>query len=196
MRKEFFYLTGSAFLGIALAFGIQLNNVEAQDDVSVVQSHALYKNYKSLYELENDSSLIVKAKYTGERIKRDFKENNTLIDSVSETTVEVQEIIKGELKNYKDNTIKIYEPGYFIDQNTYVSTEGYNLLNSAGDYIIFLKENKVTDSYVVVGGYQGKYDTNLEIGEKNRLKDKDYIGEELEHFNDLKKEIIFKYVSK
>lgn len=196
MKKEVFYITISAVIGIVVAFGIQFQNVEAQNEAGVIQSHALYKNYKSVDELENDSSIIVKAKYTGERNKKDFKENGITIDSVSETTIEVLEVIKGELNAYNNNMIKIYEPGYFNDENIYVSTEGYNLLNSAGDYILFLKDNKVTDSYVVVGGYQGKYDTNIGIGEnKKQLIGKDYIGEELEHFNNLKKEVVSKYIN-
>lgn len=162
-------------------------------EVQVIQSAAKYKIYSNPDQLSNDSKLIVRAKYSGQRETKDFKSTTgTIIDTVSLTKINIQEVFKGDLK--KGDSIKVYEPGYYDNQGTYYNTEGYNIMSETGDYILFLKPTQVDDSYVIIGGYQGKFDTNLaDEGKQKALKDKDFVGYEVDKFVDLKKQVLLRY---
>lgn len=155
---------------------------------NIVESHADYYIYKDATELANDSELIVEAKFNGSRETINFKQNNTIIDSATKSAVSVTRVFKGDVP--PGSTLNVYEPGYYYNQNTYVPMEGYNLMNRDGRYILFLKKNNVDGTYVVVGGFQGKYDKKVAgIGDARSLQRADYIGDNT-HFLTLKKQVL------
>ncbi|MFC3769463.1 hypothetical protein [Paenibacillus sp. GCM10012303] len=154
---------------------------------NVIESHADYYIYKDAAELAKDSELIVEAKFNGTRKTINFKHNNTIIDSATKSSIEVVRLFKGDVG--PGSVINVYEPGYYHDQKTYVPKEGYNLMNKEGRYILFLKKNNVDGTYVVVGGFQGKYDKNIAgAGDIRSVQRADYLGEDT-HFLKLKEQV-------
>lgn len=112
----------------------------------------------------------------------------------------MKKVHKGEVS--KGEEIGVYEPAY-ISENGFHSIEGYNLMNKKGKYLLYLRTKK-DGNYSVLGLYQGKYDLN-ETSTLNELKkfrsyedvqDREYLGDEVEHFNKLKKENLKKYTQK
>jgi hypothetical protein len=49
--------------------------------------------------------------------------------------------------------------------------------------------------YVIIGGYQGKFDTKIE-GNNQLFQNLDYIDDDVEKFLDLKNQVIQRYVQK
>lgn len=166
-----------------------------ENNIKIVSSEADFDIYNTLPELEAKSPIVVRAKFTGERKINEYKGaqgETAYTNSIS--TIEVQKVLKGNIG--EETTIHIFEPGY-LKGDVYSNVEGYNLLNEKGDYILFLRKDVNKDAYTVVGMYQGKYDLNapaqVSSAESKTSIDKEYLGENVTQFNNLKAEVLAKY---
>ncbi|MED1949758.1 hypothetical protein EDM59_30725 [Brevibacillus nitrificans] len=185
------------FLGL-MVLATNVNFVEAKKDDSIITIDALVDTYSDLETLEKDTPVIVQAIFTGDRtsVPMDLKEGRLFR---TESVVEIKKVIKGELE--KKDKIVVYEPGILRDDNTYVNIAGYNLMNEKGKYTLFLTPVKNKEGYAIIGLYQGKYDNTIagngskskRISEKEDLIDVDLFGENEQHFNELKEQVMKKY---
>lgn len=203
---------------IALLFVIALtacgdsDNHNTQSEDYLVEIASVVKNdyydyhfYNSVEELEDSSDYIVKVKGIGERELVTWKDKYDPTDpgvSGTQTTVKITEVFKGSL--HKNDTIIVHEPAYFEDQK-YYSSQGYNLMVTDSEYLLFLRQfgEQFDDGAVIIGMYQGKYDLNnsSEVkfvsgqNEYQQIKDVEYFGDqqEVDHFNMLKKQVLDKY---
>lgn len=157
------------------------------------------KPYEKLAELEKEATIIVQGVFTGERKSNPLDLSKGKLFS-SDSMVEVKRVIKGDLEG-KENII-VYEPGYIRDEDsTFVTIDGYTLLNERGKYTLFLKPVDGLDGYAIVGLFQGKYNHDIQkSGNKvmpsfdlDQLAKVDYFGEHVQQFNQLKEEVLNKY---
>lgn len=167
-----------------------------EQSIKIISTPADFIIYNSLPELEVSADFIVLAKYTGQRELNEYQtENGQTFLKNSISTVKIMESFKGDLA--VNSSIQTFEPGFFQQENEYVTIEGYNLMNEAGDYILFLKKNLDGPVYTIVGMYQGKYDMNKPnlVNAKVNQHDieSEYLGENVEQFNKLKQEVLSKY---
>lgn len=173
------------------------NNHSSQAKVAVLEAD--YDLMNDINEVDKNSTLIVKGKYTGNRTLKEWidESTNTVTAVASRSEIHVEKVLKGVLKK---DTITVYEPAYFKD-DIFVSIEGYNLMEKGHNYLLFLRPMKNDETYVIVGMYQGKYDLDLsepvkrvsKIKKYEDLKGIEYFGENIEGFNKLKKEVKEKY---
>jgi hypothetical protein len=165
-------------------------------NTKIISHHADFIIYEELAELEKSADLIVLAKFTGQRELNEYKteEGHTFLKN-SISTVKILKSFKGDID--VDSTIQTFEPGFFQKENEYVTVEGYNLMNEDGEYILFLKKNLEGPVHTIVGMYQGKYDVSKSNQVNARVNQTDikseYLGENVEHFNKLKQEVLTKY---
>lgn len=149
--------------------------------------------YENLDEIEASADLIVRATFTGERTTEEYKDDaGNIYNNESISTLEIKEVFKGD---YSEKTVKIYEPGY-LEGETYSTIEGYNWVDRDGDYILFLRKSK-NGLYTPAGMYQGKYDLAKPSKVNNEINKTDinseYLGDNVDHFNKLKQEVLAKY---
>mgnify|MGYP003367138620 CR=1 FL=1 len=169
----------------------------SQQTIELATSHAKFESYENIEELENTADVIVKVKFTGDREIQNFEQNGVIIDSAAKSIVKVNKVYKGNVQ--KNSTILVYEPG-FLENDTYQNVEGYKNMNEKGNYILFLRENP-DNTFVSLGVYQGKYDLNITKPVKKvkpsmtqeEFESLDFVGEEPDHFNKLKEEVLQKY---
>jgi len=165
-------------------------------DIKIASTHADFIIYDSLSEVEKHADLIILAKFIGERELNEYKteEGHTFLRN-SISTIKILKSFKGEVD--VDSTIQTFEPGYYQEKDSYVTIEGYNLMNEEGEYILFLKKNEAGPVHTIVGMYQGKYDLNMPDQVTAKVNETDikseYLGENVEQFNKLKQEVIEKY---
>ncbi|MBD3919349.1 hypothetical protein H8B09_11335 [Paenibacillus sp. PR3] len=172
-------------------------NYQEKNELKIVNNHAIHKNYKDLTELEEKADIIIKGRFTGERNTNVIRGSHGEVDYTNSiSTINVSESFTGDVA--KDTQIRIYEPGY-VSNNTYFNVEGYNLLNENGEYILFLRSSN-NGIYSIVGMYQGKFDlktpnkiTNTKISQLNGVILNEYLGDNVEHYNSLKKQVVAKY---
>jgi len=162
----------------------------------IISHYADFIIYEELAELEKSADLIVLAKFTGEREVNEHKtkEGHTFLQN-SISTVKILKPFKGDIDI--ESTIQTFEPGFFQKEDEYVTVEGYNLMNEDGEYILFLKKNIEGPVHTIVGMYQGKYDVSNPNPVEAKVNQTDitseYLGENVEHFNKLKQEVMTKY---
>jgi len=196
-NKKGLLISATAFL--LLGVGLFTNNlVEAKKEPSVISYDAIVIKFEDLKDLAKEAPIIVQATFTGERetILGDLTKGELFR---SDSVVEIKKVIKGDLK--KDQKIIVYEPAILKDDETYITIEGYNLMNEEGKYTLFLTPAKGMDGYALMGVYQGKYDNNIKKEAKKAkqssdyedLKDTDFFGEEAKHYNKLKEDVLKKY---
>ncbi|QPR69258.1 hypothetical protein I6G82_06495 [Lysinibacillus macroides] len=162
----------------------------------IASMHADFIIYDSLSEIEKNADSIVLAEFTGQRQLNEYKtaEGYTFHQN-SISTVNILKAFKGEID--VGSTIQTFEPGFFQKEDEYVNLEGYNLMNEAGKYILFLKKNEAGPVFTIVGMYQGKYDVtapNQVDAQVNKTDiESEYLGENVDQFNKLKQEVLAKY---
>ena len=165
-------------------------------NTKIISHYADFIIYEELADLEKSADLIVLAKFTGQREVNEHKteEGHTFLKN-SISTVKILKSFKGDID--VDSTIQTFEPGYFQNEDEYVTVEGYNLMNEDGEYILFLKKNIEGPVHTIVGMYQGKYDISTPNLVKATMNQNDigseYLGENVKHFNKLKQEVLTKY---
>jgi len=168
---------------------------QGQGAVKLASSHAIFKKYKNVDELEQNATLVVRAKFTGNRKVHHWYEDGDIADTASKSEIRLNKVLKGDYKT--GDILNIYEPGYFAKGDVYASIEGYNLMNEEGEYLLYLKPIKDDDAYMIVGMFQGKFDMNKKEKAKEHtgkitikeLKEMEYFGEYADHFNDLKEQV-------
>ena len=171
-------------------------------NTKVANLEADYDLVGDIDNLDENSTLIVKVKYTGNRTLKEWKDEatNTVTATGSKSEVQIVDVLKGTLPKSQSKKITVYEPAYFEDGN-FISVEGYNLMNDGNKYLLYLKPMIDDDSYVIVGMYQGKYDLDSPDSVKNTkniktyndIKNVEYFGDNIEGFNKLKKQVKEKY---
>jgi len=166
----------------------------------VSSAEADYDILDGINALEEKAPIVVKVKYTGKRIIKEWKDTSgQVLEKSSETTLKVSEVLKGSLNSDSPN-ITVYEPAHF-ENNTFVSIEGYNLMQNGKDYILFLRPMPDDEAYIIVGMYQGKYDLSSSelatpaksVNKYEDIIDKEYFGDNIEGFNKLKTQVLKKY---
>ncbi|KZE47773.1 hypothetical protein AV540_18570 [Brevibacillus parabrevis] len=89
-----------------------------------------------------------------------------------------------------------------MDENgTYLTINGYSLMVENETYTLFLKPVKNKEGYAIAGLYQGKYNNRINENGKNIRKnfeyndwsEVDYFGDQIEHYNQLKEQVVKKY---
>lgn len=214
MKKRLVLFSFSIIAGLTLILLIN-HFSESKNDIStaeglqnnefpVIMSSVEYFLIEDINTLEERSTLIIQASFTGNRSQKNWEEISTgeVIARGSKSEIKVDEIYKGAIEN-NASTISIYEPAYF-ENSTFVSIEGYNLLSEKEDYFLFLRPAKNDDSYVIVGMYQGKYNLNSSDAMKSvdsiktyaDVKDTEYFGENVDDYNKLRSQVLEKYLQK
>ncbi|MED4749980.1 hypothetical protein [Brevibacillus choshinensis] len=202
MKKILYTVSAIALiLGSSLYFSTS-TSIKAATETDALEKEvyirdASYATFPDIEALENAADVIAEVKFSGKRETKvwEFEEGDTYTNSI--TNVEVKKVHKGEVS--KGDEIEVYEPAY-INENGFYSIEGYNLMDKKGKYLLYLRTKK-DGNYSVLGLYQGKYDLNetstLKELKKFRsyedVQDREYLGDEVEHFNQLKKENLKKY---
>lgn len=218
MKKKQLILSLSIITGLSLLFlvnwffesedkvdsNVAAVDIDHENEHTVNIAHADYFPIENIDILEERSTLIVNAKYTGNRTLKEWTDISTgeVIATGSESEININEILKGDI-NSNSSAISVYEPAYFED-NTYVSIEGYNLMNEEDNYLLFLRPMENEEAYVIVGMYQGKYNVNstesLEPVKSVKvfkdIKDTEYFGDNIEGYNELKTQVLKKYLEK
>jgi len=195
--KKGFLIGASTFLLLGAAL-FSNNLVEAKKDPSFISYDAIVDKFKDLDDLAEEAPIIVQATFTGERetIHGDLAKGELFR---SDSEVEIKKVIKGDLE--KGQKITVYEPAILKDDETYVTIEGYNLMNEDGKYTLFLIPAENMEGYALMGLYQGKYDNNIkkeskeakQSSEYEDLKETDFFGDDAKHYNKLKEEVLKKY---
>lgn len=156
--------------------------------------------FESFSEVENIAPIIVEAQRMGEPAQNSTKgEDGTVLETWTVTEVKINRVYKGDVK--ASETLKVAEPGYYDDNGTYITYEGYKVMGNDDRYLLALRLG-AADEYIIIGMYQGKFDldnkSEAEIimpGQisKKEFEDADYVGEDPARFNKLKKEVLTKY---
>ncbi|OWA34978.1 hypothetical protein B9G55_14670 [Saccharibacillus sp. O16] len=159
--------------------------------------------YSSFAEVERVAPVIVEVQRTeAERAKDTSTDaDGVVLDTWEVTEVEVNQVFKGNIE--PKSKIKVAEPGYYDENGTYISYEGYKLMENGDRYLLTLRPS-TDDSYIVIGLFQGKFNldkkspdqkiTSNEIS-KQEFQQADYVGENEEQFNKLKQEVLAKYAN-
>jgi hypothetical protein len=164
----------------------------------VATGHGNKAYFQNLEELEAKADVIVKVRATPKKEQVDIIQSGVVLDTTTKTDVVIEKVYKGNLE--KGQVIPVYEPAAFVN-GIYSTMEGYTLMKENGNYILFLRDNP-DDTFVGIGGYQGKYSLDITTpakqGEKSsytkeELGEHDFIGEEAEHFNKLKDLVVKKF---
>ncbi|EJL25686.1 hypothetical protein [Brevibacillus sp. BC25] len=177
------------------------NTTQNQKDYRVAMSQANFKVFKDLNELEEFSGYIVQANFTGDRSLKEWNLGEGEIKTASKSKVTIQKVYKGSLE--EGNEISVYEPAYF-ENDVFDTIEGYNLMSEDGTYMLFLRDTDDKEGYAIIGMYQGKYDIGADkqkIKAKQAmpddtyrtLEDREYFGDNIDQFNNLKEEVLRKY---
>ncbi|SEG57254.1 hypothetical protein [Paenibacillus sp. UNC499MF] len=173
--------------------------IKNDSKINISSTDAKVVKYDDLKMLESHSDLIIQAKVNGETKMKEFSQNNVVIDKVGVTPVSITKVFKGNLKAGEE--ISVFENGYYKQDNL-ITTAGYLPMNKNDDYLLFLTATPENGIYTVKGVYQGKFNLNLSTPAtklntlsvtKSELDNIDFVGEDTQHFNDLKTEILNKY---
>lgn len=155
--------------------------------------------YEGIDEVEQDADIIVEVVVDGQSQVEDYVRDGIVLETYGVTNVKVNKVHKGNVN--EGDTLTVAEPGYFNEQGNYVSYEGYKLMDNNGRYLLFMRTGN-SDKNILLGLYQGKFDLNIKteqqnikmnsISEEQFLK-VDYVGDDADHFNKLKNEVLSKY---
>ncbi|GEB35931.1 hypothetical protein [Brevibacillus parabrevis] len=192
-------MTGS----VALAAGLVLwtsnyLTVDARKSEKIISYHGQVMPFSNLSELEEDAPIIVHATFTGERetIPSNLVEGKVFR---SDSVVEIKKVFEGDLQ--KNDNIIVYEPAIVDENGAYFTINGYSLMVENETYTLFLKPVKNKKGYAIAGLYQGKYNNRIHENGKNirknfeynDLSEVDYFGDQIEHYNQLKEQVVKKY---
>ncbi|PWK16508.1 hypothetical protein [Tumebacillus permanentifrigoris] len=196
-------------LGVTIAItGVLVFSITGSADpnlakTKVASSEANYPLYKDLEEVEKASSVVVVARYQGERENYEVKPAGLPGVTLSKTQVHVERVIKGDLE--KGKKLTVYEEGAIV-KGTYVNTEGYKWMDKKGEYLLFLRKISDEQAFAIVGIYQGKFDlsnhSKKQAGETitqltAALSDQEveFLGDaqDFERFTKLKDQAVKKY---
>lgn len=172
--------------------------VDAKKDEKVISYHGEVKLYDDLRELEKNAPIIVQATFTG---KRETIPSNLTEGIVfrSDSTLKISKVFEGNLE--ENDRIIVYEPAIIDDEGNYFSINGYNLMNENDVYTLFLTPVDDFEGYAIAGLYQGKFNNSIDRNVKslkrsitaNDLNEVDYFGEDVDHYNRLKEQVLDKY---
>lgn len=162
--------------------------------------------YEDIDKIDQFSDDIVTAEVVelGKKIDYDFGDGD--IASYTRTKVKIVETHKGELK--EGDIIDVAEPSYFDEETKeYYLFDGYNIMQEGTQYLLFLKEYTKEDGYqdsgyMTTGVHLGKYDlgknkaqeVTSELTTFQEISDSEYIGHDIDKFNQFKKEALEKYI--
>lgn len=159
--------------------------------------------YSSFAEVEEKAPIIIEATRVGNPTQNTSTgDDGTVLDTWQVTEVEVNQVHKGDIE--PNSVIKIAEPGYYDENGTYVSYEGYKLMENDNHYLLALRPNTENDEYIIIGLFQGKFNLDQQNVEKKitsneisqqQFDEADYVGENETQFNKLKQEVLAKYAN-
>lgn len=186
--------------------GIKINSISKLTKTKITYNQkqvitASYVTPNNLQELEEISPIIVKGKFTGERI---YDEDPNVIGPSTISKFEINKIYKGKIY---ENTISVLEPFEIVD-NDFNNIEGYIPMDENSEYILFLRENKTKEviEYTIRSISFGKYNIskNNKINpQKTRINyleeanGNEFITESQEicdSYNEIKSSVLDKYL--
>lgn len=155
--------------------------------------------YSNLEQIEGNAGNIVEVKLANEpSAKKDILGGDgTVLDSYTVTKVEVIKVYKGKFKT--GDIIEVGEPSYW-QGDRYITNEGYKMMDESGRYLLLTRtSNKGYEA--ILGLDQGKFDLNIAEPQHDAAKRMteaefakvDYVGDDADHFNSLKAEVLAKY---
>lgn len=201
-RKIKFGIFALLFVLIAI---ILVNNPmkasnKSNNEYSIASGEAKILNFDNISNLEQYSDYIVIGHVMGEQTIYNVKtDKGIVVDQLGQTPFYIDRVIKGDLSN--STTITVSEDGYIKGKN-YNTLEGYVKMKKNAQFLLFLRKTG-DNTYAINGSYQGKYNINnkekAQAFTSNTITDEqlaqyDYIGEDTEHYNKLKDEVLSKYV--
>lgn len=107
---------------------------------------ANYESYLKVSDIDKDADLILKARPSEAFDKRESHINYFSSGDVREfytlTNLKIEKVLKGDLKNFKKNTLSVIEP-IAKDKNSglMLTYEDYQAMSENESYLIFLKKN-------------------------------------------------------
>ena len=151
--------------------------------------------YANLEHLEQKSALILTGKVI-ERKTQPFmggENNQVMIDAITKSTVEISHIFRNDSKSQYaiGDKISVFEPAGIVQRGlrkTYFSTDGYQLMEDGGLYLLFLSEG-VEEGDWVVNSFQGKF----RFDQLDPTEDNFFGGNDKEKYHFLRKEVFAKY---
>lgn len=174
-----------------------LTELEKKEDVDSAPVEYCYQEYdyvsteiNTLEELENASAIVAKVK---------VEEDRKIFTRGIKTKVTVQKVYKGS-ENIKENdSIYIYEPSTLGNDLVYECYDGYQIMQYAKEYIVFLKKLDTVEGYnykwdeqecyLPVSALYAKYDsvyneTFLKVLDEDKLDcvDEQYLYGEIKEY--------------
>lgn len=162
---------------------------------------ASYVIPKNLKELDENTPIILKGTFTGNR-KIDKDINVIGPSTISE--FKVDKIYKGSIEN---SIISVLEP-FEIVNNNFTNIEGYIPMKENNEYILFLRENdtlvgkQYTIKFISFGKYSTEKEDNIVTQKSNiryleDVKDSEFIHESeqlCDIYIDIKGKVLDKYI--
>ncbi|CAH1205109.1 hypothetical protein PAECIP111892_02628 [Paenibacillus auburnensis] len=210
MNKKLIAISITLAAAAAIFLGVQNTKDDTHPMSSTPQVQKTYKlnsdqaklvYYENVDEITNKATAIVVGKVAGEQQITDINDESsgTLLYHRAFTPVQIEKSFKGNFK--EGDQILVSEDGVLIN-NVYETLEGYVKMNNANSYLLFLREVE-PGKFAICGSYQGKFnvdktsnDTSFEERQitQSQLNDLDYLGENSEHFKNLKEQALEKFL--
>lgn len=162
---------------------------------------ASYITPKDVKELEENSPIILRGRFTG---KRKLDEDPSVVGPLTISEFKVDKVHKGSID---ENIISVLEPFEVID-NDFINIEGYIPMEEDAEYILFLRENNTLEGnqYTIKFMSFGKFSTlkeNTVVNQKSFIKyfedvqGSDFVNESEEICNtylEIKSKVLNKYL--
>lgn len=162
---------------------------------------ASYITPKDVKELEENSPIILRGRFTG---KRKLDEDPSVVGPLTISEFKVDKVHKGSID---ENIISVLEPFEVID-NDFINIEGYIPMEEDSEYILFLRENNTLEGnqYTIKFMSFGKFSTlkeNTVVNQKSFIKyfedvqGSDFVNESEEICNtylEIKSKVLNKYL--
>lgn len=162
---------------------------------------ASYITPKDVKELEENSPIILRGRFTG---KRKLDEDPSVVGPLTISEFKVDKVHKGSID---ENIISVLEPFEVID-NDFINIEGYIPMEEDAEYILFLRENNTLEGnqYTIKFMSFGKFSTlkeNTVVNQKSFIKyfedvqGSDFVNESEEICNtylEIKSNVLNKYL--
>lgn len=192
-KKPYFIFALIAFSALACILFIPKHSEASetvQNEKKVYSAHADYPVIDNVNVLEEHADLIVSGKYTGNRSEYfQTDDQGEVVVKASKSEFQIEQVYKG---NQPDSVITVAEPAY-EDEEAIYTIEGYNLMNTFDNYVLFLGETD-TGAYRIVGMYQGQYqiDSNLNTQSltSNSIETIHFEDEQKDHYSLLKEQVL------
>ncbi len=165
MKKFLFPVIGLVAIS-AIGLGFTQKQGSVSQNLPVFNTHADYRTYNTLADLENGADAILLVAPTQRFMDRKhivtfFEEDkNTMQDYYTLTELKVFKVLKADDVTFKDNKyIEVVEPISIVKQvgkDVIFATDGYVEMERNEKYVVFLKKNQ-SGKYRILNMNNGKF---------------------------------------